>query len=37
MGGGRGGDSAVTRWVQAHGTAVTGAGAGNGTLYQLTA
>lgn len=36
-GGGRGGSAAVSRWIQAHGNAVSGAGTAGGTLYEVTA
>jgi hypothetical protein len=36
-GGGRGGSSDITAWVQEHGTAVDGVDAGNGTLYLVKA
>jgi 4-amino-4-deoxy-L-arabinose transferase-like glycosyltransferase len=38
-GGGPGGgsSSALSAWVEAHGTAVTGAGVTNGTLYEVSA
>ena len=38
-GGGPGGSSsqALTAWVKAHGTAVTGAGVTSGTLYRVGA
>jgi hypothetical protein len=39
-GGGRGpngGSQAITTWVKAHGTAVTGAGVSSGTLYRVSA
>jgi 4-amino-4-deoxy-L-arabinose transferase-like glycosyltransferase len=37
FGGGRGGDSAITEWVQAHGTAVSGVSSTGGTLYKVSA
>ena len=40
MGGGPGGGSSsseLSTWVQEHGTAVTGAGVSNGTLYEVSA
>ena len=36
-GGPGGGDSDVTAWVQAHGTAVDGVGTGGATLYAVSA
>jgi 4-amino-4-deoxy-L-arabinose transferase-like glycosyltransferase len=36
-GGMGGGSSAITAWVQAHGTAVDGVSVGSGTLYKVTA
>ena len=35
-GGGRGADSSLTEWVQAHGTAVTDVNSTSGTLYLLS-
>jgi hypothetical protein len=36
-GGPGGGQSAITAWVQSHGTVITAVQAGNGTLYKVTA